>query len=149
MNEIDMLFEEKRVKTLELQKEKDKIEQEIKDLTMPLLTDRKMISVVYEWFKDILSERDCPPDPASPYQRRKFLFIILMLYNPVFFTGEKMLSGLRRDIARCLNIKEESVISANCSNVYFLYKHYKDFRGDIESIYSKILDRLKGCDEHS
>lgn len=150
MDEINILFEEKRIKTMELQKERDKIEQKIRELTKPVLTDRMMIPVIYEWFKEVLAERDCSPNPASPYQRKKFLFIILMLYDPVFFTGEKMLSGLRRDIARCLNINEKSVISANCANVYFLYKHYKDFRGDVESIYSKIrgmLERYNGNNE--
>jgi hypothetical protein len=111
-------------------------------IVTPSLTDRALIPVLYDLFKEILSERDYPPDMVSPYQRRKFLFLILLLYNPGFFAGGKMAFGLRKDLAGCLNLKSGSTISCNCADVLFLYRHYRDFSADMAEIYGKIAERI-------
>jgi hypothetical protein len=126
-----------------LQAKRDVLNTEIERLIKPALTDRSFIPTIYEWFKDILSYRDCPPRPETPYQRKKFLFIILVLYNPGFFIGERMVMGLRRDISVCIKMNEESVIFANCADVRFIYEQYKDFKNDVDVIYQQIAERLK------
>jgi hypothetical protein len=129
-------------KIKKLKEEKRKIESEIKELTEPFITDRSLMPIIYDWFKEILSERTCAPNPESTYQRKKFLFIILKLYCPGFFSGDKMPSGLRKEIARCLNVTAESTISSNCSDILFVCRHYKNFSSDIEKLYSEIVERL-------
>jgi hypothetical protein len=129
-----------KIKTL--REEKKQIEAEIKELTTPLITDQRVIPIIYDWFKEILSGRTCPPRPESAYQRKKFLFIILKLYCPGFFTGDKMPSGLRRELAKCLHIASGSTISTNCSDILFIHSHYKNFSSDIETLYAEIVDRL-------
>jgi hypothetical protein len=122
--------------------ERSELDSQIADLIKPVLTDRGFIPVIYDRFKDILSERNCPPYPESPYQRKKILFIIIKLYCPGLFVGMKMANGLRSDIAKTLNIKSESVISADCTNLIFLYEHYSDFRDDVDELYKKITEGL-------
>ena len=135
-------IEERISKMSELRGKRNEIDEDIKKLSKPLVSDRALISTIYEWFKDILFERDCPPNPESPHQRKKFLFIILSLYNPGFFMGDKMLYGLRRDLADCLGVGAESVISDNCSDLLFIYRHYKEFSGDVEGLIMEIKRRL-------
>ena len=140
-------IEEKIDRMSELRSRRDAIDKDIKKLSEPMVSDRGLIPIIYEWFKEILSERDCPPNPDSPHQRKKFLFIVLSLYNPGFFMGDKMQYGLRRDLANCLGVGAESVISDNCSNLLFIYRHYREFSGDAEYVLLKIKERLFLCDK--
>jgi hypothetical protein len=129
-------------KIKKLKEEKRKIEAEIKELTEPFITDRSLMPIIYDWFKEILSCRTCAPNPESTHQRKKFLFIILKLYCPGFFSGDKMPSGLRKEIAKCLHMAAESTISSNCSDILFISRHYKNVGSDIEKLYSEIVERL-------
>lgn len=129
-----------------LKKTRSYIDSEIVELSKPDLTDRKLIPEIYEWFKEILSERDPAPNIESPYQRKKFLFIILSLYNPGFFSDERMTIGLRKNLAGCIGDISETIISENCNDVLFIYQHYKDFSEDIDEIFTEIKARLgKEC----
>ncbi|MDR0575461.1 MAG: hypothetical protein LBG96_15830 [Tannerella sp.] len=121
--------------------EREKLNKTIDALLVPSLTDRALIPVIYEWFAEIVSARNCPADINSAHQRKKFLFIILLLYDPGFFAGMKMASGLRTDLAAILGVKAESTISGNCADILFLYRQYKDFSADIAGIYGQIAER--------
>ena len=68
-------------------KQADLIKRE-KQLKEPKLTDLNLIPIIYEWFKEILSEMEFSPNPESPQQRKVFLFIILFLYNPGALAGD-------------------------------------------------------------
>ncbi|RHT78644.1 hypothetical protein DW736_18185, partial [Coprobacillus sp. AM28-15LB] len=87
--------------------------------------------------------RGCAPNIDSVTQRKKFIFIILYLFSPSSLAGGKMASGLRPEIAKVLGVQSECTISDNCADVVFLYQNYGDFSGDIEYLYTEIVNRLK------
>jgi len=112
-------------------------------LTAPVLKDKSLIHEIYRIFVEVLNERGCPPHIDSVTQRKKFIFIILYLFSPSSLAGGKMTAGLRPEIAKVLGIQSECTISDNCTDVVFLYQNYGDFSGDIEYLYTEILNRLK------
>ena len=79
----------------------------------------------------------------SVTQRKKFIFIILYLFSPSSLAGGKMTAGLRPELARVLGVQSECTISDNCADVVFLYQNYGDFSGDIEYLYTEIVNRLR------
>ena len=79
----------------------------------------------------------------SVTQRKKFIFIILYLFSPSSLAGGKMTAGLREEMSKVLGIQSKSTISDNCADVVFLYQNYGDFSGDIEYLYTEIVNRLK------
>ena len=42
-----------------------------------------------------------------------------------------------------LGVQSKSTISDNCADVVFLYQNYGDFSGDIEYLYTEIVNRLR------
>jgi hypothetical protein len=102
-----------------------------------------IIHEIYKIFVELLNERGCPPNIDSVTQRKKFIFIILYLFSPSSLAGGKMASGLRPEIAKVLGVQSECTISDNCADVVFLYQNYGDFSGDIEYLYTEIVNRLK------
>ena len=84
-----------------------------------------------------------PPCIDSVTQRKKFIFIILYLFSPSSLAGGKMTAGLREEMSKVLGIQSKSTISDNCADVVFLYQNYGDFSGDIEYLYTEIVNRLK------
>lgn len=123
--------------------EKSELSEEENSLTSPVLVDKCLIRKIYQLFVEILNERGCPPNIDSVTQRKKFIFLILYFYSPSALAGGKMLCGLREELSNVLGIQSKSTISDNCADVVFLYQNYADFSGDIESIYTEILNRLK------
>ncbi|EGF56682.1 hypothetical protein HMPREF9446_02102 [Bacteroides fluxus YIT 12057] len=83
-----------------------------------------------------------PPCIDSVTQRKKFIFIILYLFSPSSLAGGKMTAGLREEMSRVLGIQFKSTISDNCADVVFLYQNYGDFSGDIEYLYTEIVNRI-------
>lgn len=113
------------------------------ELSTPLLKDLSLITKVYEWFNEISENRDCSPRKESVAQRKKLIFIVLAIYSPSTLAGGKMNDGIRIKIAELFNGCSPSNISHNLSDVTFQYQNYKDFRRDIDYLYSEILSRLK------
>ncbi len=111
-------------------------------LSMPILSDIALIPVIYEYFKEILAEMDCPPCIESVTQRKKFIFIILFLYSPRALIGGRMSSGIRDAIADVVNLSCKTTISNNSADVVFEFHRYKGFRSNIEYLYTEILKRL-------
>lgn len=123
--------------------EKAELSEEENVLTIPIFTDKGLISEIYKIFVDLLNEKGCPPCIDSVHQRKKFIFIILYLFSPSTLAGGKMLCGLRAEMARVLGVQSECTISDNCADVVFLYQNYGDFSGDIDYLYTDIINRLK------
>lgn len=123
--------------------EKSELTEEENALISPLLKDKNLIYEIYKIFIELLNGRGCPPNIDSVTQRKKFIFIILYLFSPSSLAGGKMTAGLRPEIARVLGIQSECTISDNCADVVFLYQNYGDFSGDIEYLYTEIVNRLK------
>ena len=116
--------------------EKSELSEEENALTAPVLKDKSLIHEIYKIFVELLNERGCPPNIDSVTQRKKFIFIILYLFSPSSLAGGKMTAGLREEMSK-------STISDNCADVVFLYQNYGDFSGDIEYLYTEIVNRLK------
>lgn len=121
------------------------LSEEENELSRPLLKDRSLIDKIYEIFKRVIQQRDCPPSPENVTQRKKFIFIVLYLYAPNVLAGGKMPKGLREDISKALNLHSACIISNNCSDVCFLYQNYSDFSNDIMDIFKEVLKELGGC----
>lgn len=112
-----------------------------KELSKPVLTNLDMIPKLYIWFSEIISNRDCPGRVESVTQRKKFLFIVLFLYSPVTLAEGKMLSGLREELAKLLNVSP-SVISNNCRDIVFLYNWDPDWRM-LDGVFNEMMKRIK------
>lgn len=125
-----------------IREQKSRLSERENELSRPFLSDYSLISTLYAWFKEILANRDCPPNPESVNQRKKFLFIILFLYSPSVLAGGKMPDGLRDALCRTLGMNTGSTISKNCADVVFLYQNYADMRRDVDGIYEGIMQRL-------
>ena len=109
--------------------EKSELSEEENILTSPILKDKSLIHEIYKIF--------------VVTQRKKFIFIILYLFSPSSLAGGKMTAGLREEMSRVLGVQSKSTISDNCTDVVFLYQNYGDFSGDIEYLYTEIVNRLK------
>lgn len=126
-----------------IREQKSRLSEREQELSLPILTDLSLIQELYQWFKEILSRMDCPPNPDSVTQRKKFLFIILFLFAPSVLAGGRLPNGIRAEIAHVFPDVSPCVISNNIADVSFIYQQYKDFRQDIEFIYNQVLERLK------
>ena len=119
-----------------IREQKSRLSEREQELSSPILTDFSLIPEIYEWFREILSGADCPPNPESVTQRKKFLFIVLFLFGRLPNGIRAEISGVFPDVSPC-------VISNNIADVSFIYQQYKDFRQDIEYLYCQIVERLK------
>lgn len=126
-----------------IREQKSRLSERESELSAPLLSDLELIPEIYKWFAEILSNMAFPPRLESVTQRKKFLFIILFLYSPSTLAGGKMLCGLRDKLCEVTNIASKSTISDNCADVVFMYQNYKNFRKDIDYLYTEILNRLR------
>lgn len=126
-----------------IREQKSRLSEREQELSAPMLTDFALIPEIYSWFKEILSQLDCPPNFESVTQRKKFLFIVLFLFAPSVLAGGRLPNGIRAEIAGIFPDVSPCVISNNIADVSFIYQQYKDFRQDIEYIYSQVLERLK------
>lgn len=139
MNErIFSIVELKRIRELK----KELCEKE-EDLSSPMLKDVNLIPEIYGWFMDIYDAKHLSLNVNSVLQRKEFLFIVLLLYSPKTLAGGRMSSGLRKEISKIYPNILPCVISNNISNLYLIYKQYKDTRLEIEDIYNEIASRLK------
>ena len=132
----------KIIRIKKIRVEKSGLSEEECTLSKPILTDKSLIKTIYDYFVEVLSERNCSPQVESVIQRKKFIFIILYLYSPRTLAGGKMKSGLRDEISKVLGVQSMSTISNNCSDVVFLYQNYSDFSKDIIKIFSAVMERM-------
>jgi hypothetical protein len=121
---------------------KSELSEKERILTEPIMTDLDMISTLYMWFRDIVSEKEAFR-PGNVSLRKKFLFIVLYLYSPSSLAGGKIRNGLRKKITEVLGLASETTLSDNRNGLVFAYRMYKYFRQDVERIYTEIVNRLK------
>lgn len=125
-----------------LREQKSRLSERENELSAPVLTDLGLIPVIYNWFKEILENMDLPPRADSPYQRKKFIFIILFLYSPSALAGGRVSNKIREELSKVVSCYP-SYISHNIENVLFLFQQYREFRQDMDYIYTEIINRLK------
>lgn len=126
-----------------IREQKSRLSERENELSAPALIDLEIIPVIYEWFCEIQGERDCPGRNESVHLRKKFIFIVLFLFAPSVLAGGRMPVGLRDAIAEAINLRDITFISHNVETVVFMYQNYKDFRKDIDYLYTEIINRLK------
>lgn len=130
----------KIVEIRSIRDQKARLSERERELTKPILTDLDMIPTLYGWFKDIVSQQEI--FRANVSQRKKFIFIILILYSPSALADGKMKRGLRNKLAEVFGLNGKSTISDNLNGLYLSYQLYKYFRQDIHRIYIEIMNRL-------
>ena len=126
-----------------IREQKSRLSEREQELASPILTDLSLIPEIYGWFKELLAGMDCPPNPESVTQRKKFLFIVLFLFAPSVLAGGRLPNGIRAEISGVFSDVSPCVISNNIADVSFIYQQYKDFRQDIDYLYAEIVKRLR------
>lgn len=136
---LDKINEAKNIATLLSQLEERK-----NVLSMPVLFDLSILESIYEIFKEIESQKACPPNINTANERQKFCCIALRLYSPsVFLFEDRMIKGLRSALSSLLNVNSKTLISDYCKKVVFLYKQYQSYRNDMDYLYNKVTAKLK------
>lgn len=123
--------------------QKSRLSERERELSSPVIHDVSLIPEIYGWFTDILSDKCRPSCIDSVLQRKKFLFIVLFLFSPSVLAGGRLPNGIRNELSSVFQRISPCVISNNISDVVFLYQNYKDFRQDIEYLYTEIVKRLR------
>ena len=125
-----------------IREQKSKLSEREKELAEPILTDLDMIGMLYRWFQEIISQKEIFRS-GNVTQRKKFIFIILLLYSPSTLAGGRMKNGLRDKLAEVLGVNAQTTISNNRNNLVFSYQLYKYFRQDVDWIYGEMMERIK------
>lgn len=125
-----------------IREQKSKLSKREKELTEPVLTDFGMIDTLYEWFQEIVIQKE-KFKAGNVSQRKKFIFIIILLYSPGTLAGGRMKHGLRNKLAEVLGINARTTISDNRNDLVFSYRMYKYFRQDVDRIYGEMMERIK------
>lgn len=126
-----------------IREQKSRLSERESELSSPMLSDLELIPDIYKWFAEILAGMDFPPHLESVTQRKKFLFIILFLYCPTVLAGGRMPHGMRKALEDVFSNISPCRISNNIEDVTFSYQIYKDFRKDVDYLYTEILNRLR------
>ena len=124
-----------------IREQKSRLSERENEISTPVVFDLSHVKTIYEWFCEIRGE--CNGRNESIHLRKQFIFIILFLYSPSTLAGGRMPVGLRDSIANAVDLKDITFISHNVETVVFMYQNYKDFRKDIEYLYTEIINRLK------
>ena len=114
-----------------------------KHYLQPLLKDTGQIERMYRTFLNTM--RGMHPkvrDFNNTVQRSKFIFLVLAFYSPqTLYYGKRMRRNVRDRVADVTGCAK-TLISHNCRNVAFYYASYKEFREDVDLLYSSIKDDL-------
>lgn len=110
--------------------------EKLRGLLTPRMDDYSALPGIYAEFLSTLNLN--PNVPLSVYNRKKFLLIVLSLYSPGALAGGRLAPGLRRELARLLNLGCGTPISDNVPTLLFCYRHYRDFRRDVCEAYAAI-----------
>ena len=125
-----------------IREQKSRLSAREKELTEPTFTDLDMIRTLYDLFKESLSGRDCPGRAESVTQRKKFIFIVLFLYSPSTMAGGRISNKIREVLSEVIGCTP-FYISHNVENVIFFYQQYKDFRQDVDWVFTEMMEKLK------
>lgn len=125
-----------------IREQKSRLSERERELIKPILKDLSLIPVIFGWYCELKGNCGLPERRAGAIFRRKFIFIILFLYSPSTLAGGKIAKGIRDILADILEFNSPTGISNLCVDVTFYYNNYKEYRADIEYLYTEILNRL-------
>ena len=126
-----------------IREQKSRLSEREQELIKPILSDLYIIPVIYKWYCEVVGNCGLPERRAGASFRQKFIFIILFLYSPSTLAGGKIAKGIRDILAGILGFKAPTGISNLCVDVMFYYNNYKDYRADIDYLYTEIINRLR------
>ena len=114
-------------------------EKKINEALAPLLSDFNLLEDVYSSFLSFVKWSGKIMDANN---RKKFLFIAVYIFCPSVLIGHIMPRGFRDRVKTLIGAKSASTVSNDTANLLFLYNHYRDFRDDVDSAYSYIIDGM-------
>jgi prophage antirepressor-like protein len=115
----------------------DELERKEDVFSEPLYTDLSKIDAMYEAFQSIYCK-----SKMTVNDRKKFLFVIILLYCPKKLAGKKMKSGLRDKIANVLHMREHSTLSNNVKDLVKEYDSDPNFKKDVSKAYNFITQNI-------
>ena len=127
---------------LELRKIKecrDALKEREIELLEPTLGDTSLLQVIHTIIKQEYSKNK----RLHRYDEKEyFIAIIIFLYSPKSYMGDKIRVGIRDEIAKVLDTSPERI-----SNIFRIVRDwvivYTEFRRGVEYLYSKVLGRLR------
>lgn len=81
------------------------------------------------------------PEVGDVWEKKKILFVLLLLASPMTLAGARLRPGMRRRIAARLSMAP-SVVSRESRKVAFYHAHYPDFKADVGRYYEAILGKM-------
>ena len=126
-----------------VRQQKSHLSERERELSQPLLTSLHLIPTLFQWYCELQGHSGLPERRAGTRFRQKFIFIILFLYSPSALAGGKITKGVRDVLAEVLGFRSPTAISNLCVNVMFYYHNYKDYREDVDCLFTQILARIK------
>lgn len=115
----------------------DDLEKKEEVFSEPLYTDLSKIDAMYDVFRSVYCK-----SKMTVYDRKKFLFVVVLLYCPKTLAGKKMKSGLREKMADVLNIKARTALSDNVKDLVKIYDSDSDFKKDVSRAYKFITKNI-------
>ena len=115
----------------------DELERKEDIFSEPLYTDMSKIDAMYEAFQSIYCK-----SKMTVNDRKKFLFVIILLYCPKKLAGKKMKSGLRDKIANILHMRQHSTLSNNAKDLVKEYDSDPNFKKDVSKAYNFITQNI-------
>ena len=137
MNRIDRLRD--------IHAEIENLKDEDKRLSTPIIMNMGIIRNLYDVFCMALKRQDPHANPKDANSRKKFLYAILYIFSPATLVGDVMRHKLREFLSRVIG-NTPTGVSRDYKTGVFFYVTYSDFRKDVDSIISEMLQVL-GKDE--
>lgn len=122
----------------QLVSERNELQSQIDELSAPMLTDFDLIPALYDVFCKTFENLK---HKGGSYHRKKFMFVMIYCFSPSALAGERMMIGLRKQIAKVFGINAYSTISDNCAGIAVLY-NCPDFRKHVNIYYDAVLEYL-------
>ena len=122
-------------------KKKEILDEELR-LSEPQIDDLGRVNDVF--FLCVDAYQSIHPDSRNIKREayKQILFVILFLFSPKTLSGSKMREGLRDKLSENMNMSPQS-ISHSISNLMFFYTVYKDFRYDVNYIFTYVFEKLR------
>ncbi len=126
-----------------IREQKSNLSEREQELARPMLTELDLIPTLFRWYCELKGHCGMPQRRAGTRFRQKFIFIILFLYSPGTLAGGKIAKGVRDVLTQVLGFRSPTAVSNLCADVMFYYTNYKDYREEIDYLYTGIISRLK------
>lgn len=124
MNLHDLIISLERLK-----RERAALNEQESILAKPVITDLERMDDVYSAFNTIGGSRNT------------FIIIAVRLFSPRSLAGNNLAAGVRNKMAMVLGC-EPTVVSHAFENLVFFYKKYKNFRKEVDRVYSELCGML-------